>query len=179
MPWLLERTLSLEIDTAYATIKTTFTDKGCKIKSEQSPNKILLRQGSLWGISPRSAKKKIQINFESVNSATKVTCSSQLSSDWKNITLIGCVLAALLIGLLLWMDFDLSTFVVTHKPNIWSWLVTVNGNIDFQVSQALVNLTETLVAFLSIIIFIEIAITVYAHVRIDRFAEENLSSTSG
>ena len=77
------------------------------------------------------------------------------------------------------MDFDLSTLIVTHKPRIWSWLVTVNSNIDFQVRQAFVNLKETLVAFLFIIIFIEIAITFYVHVRIDKFAEENLNSISG
>ena len=110
VPWLLERTVSLEIDKAYAVIKTAFTDKDCKIISEQSPNMILLKQGSLWGISPSSAKKKIQVNLESVNSATKVTCSSHLSSDWKNITLIGCVLAAVLVGLCLWMAYDLKYF---------------------------------------------------------------------
>ena len=178
MPWLLERTVNLEIDKAYATIKTTFIDKGCKIISEQSPNKILLRQGSLWGISPNSAKKKIKVNFESINSVTKITCASHLSSDWKNITLAGCILSALFVGLLLWMDFDLSTFIVTHKPSVWSWLVTVNGNIDFQVSQLFVNLTRSLAAFLSIIIFIEIAITIYVHAKIDRFAEETLNSIS-
>ena len=178
MPRLLERTVNLEIDKAYASIKTTFTDKGCKIMSEQPSNKILLRQGSLWGISPNSAKKKIHINFESTNSATKITCASHLSSDWKNITLAGCILSALFVGLLLWMDFDLSSFIVTHKSSIWSWLVTVDGNIDFQVSQLFVNLTKSLAAFLSVIIFIEIAIVVYVHVRIDRFAEETLNSIS-
>ena len=179
VPWLLERTVSLEIDKAYAVFKTAFTDKGCKIISEQSPNMILLRQGSLWGVSPSSAKKKIQVNLESVNSTTKVTCSSNLSSDWKNITLIGCVLAAVLVGLCLWMAYDLNTFIVTHRPSIWSWLVTANGNIDFQVGQAFVNLTKTLAVFLSVIIFVEIAITVYVHFRIDRFAEQTLNSISG
>ncbi len=166
------------MDKAYIAIKTVFTNNGCKIISEQSPNKILFRQGSLWGISPSSAKKKIQVNLESANSATKVTCTSRLSSDWKNITLVGCVLAAVLIGLCLWMTFDLSTFIVTNKTSIWSWLVTVNGNVDSRVVQAFVNLTKTLAAFLSVIIFIEIAITVYVHIRIDRFAEQIIHSIS-
>jgi hypothetical protein len=94
------------------------------------------------------------------------------------MTLAGCILSALFVALLLWMDFDLSSFIVTHKYSIWSWLVTVDGNIDFQVSQLFVNLTRSLAAFLSIIIFIEIAIVVYVHVRIDRFAEETLNSIS-
>jgi hypothetical protein len=176
---VLERTVSLEIDKAYTVTKTAFTDKECKIVSEQSPNMILFRQGSLWGISPSSAKKKIQVNLESVNSTTRVTCSSHLSSDWKNITLIGCILAATLVGICLWMAFDLGTFILTHKHSIWSWLVTVNGNIDFQIAQAFVNFMKTLAAFLSLIIFIEIAITIYVHARIDRFAEQVLNSILG
>ena len=176
MLWLIERTVSLEIDKAYAVIKTAFADKGCKIISEQSSHMILLKQGSLWGISPRSAKKKLQVNLESVNSATKVACSSNLSSDWKIITLIGCVLAAVLISLCLWMAYDLNTSIVNQKPSFWSWLVTVNGTVDFQVGHALVNLTKALAVFLFAIIFMEIAITIYVHAKIDRFAEQTLNS---
>jgi hypothetical protein len=175
---VLERTVHLEINKAYSAVKTALTDKGCKVISEQSPNKILLKQGSLWGISPGSAKKKIQVNLESVNSETKVTFSSCLSSDWKNVTLIGCVLAVVLIGLCLWMAFDLNAFLVTRKPSFWSWLVTVNGNVDLQVGQAFVNLAKTLAAFLCFIILLEIAITIYVHSRIDRFTNEILNSLS-
>ena len=137
-----------------------------------------MKQGSLWGISPTSAKKKIQLNLESVNSDTKVTFSSSLSSDWKNVTLIGCVLAAVLVGLCLWMAFDLNAFLITRKPSFWSWLVTVNGNVDLQVGQAFVNLAKALAAFLSVIILLEVAITVYVHSRIERFTEDTLNSFS-
>jgi hypothetical protein len=176
---LLERPLNLEIEKAYNAIKAVFTKKDCKIISEQLPNKILFKQGSLWGISPISAKKKIQVNLESFNSTTKVTCTSRLGSDWKNITLVGCVLAAVLVGLCLWMAFDLNTFVSTNKNSVWSWLITVNGNVDSRVAEAFVNLTKTLAAFLSAIIFVEIVITIYVHNKIDRFAEQTLNSISG
>ncbi len=175
---MLERTVSLEIDNAYTAIKSSFTNKGCKIISEQHPNKILFKQGSLWGISPSSAKKKIQVNLELSNSNTKITYSSILSSDWKNITLIGCVLAAVLVGICLWMGFDLSTFIVTHRHSFWSWLITVNGNVDLQVGQAFVNLAKTLATFLSVIILLEFAIAIYVHYRIDSFAQQILTSIS-
>lgn len=162
---MLERTVDLEIDNAYSAVKTALTNKGCKVISEQSPNIIFLKQGSLWGISPGSAKKKIHVNLESINSKTKVTFSSRLSSDWKNVTLIGCVLAVVLVGLCLWMAFDLNSFIVTRTPSFWSWLVTVNGNVDLQVGQAFVNLAKILAAFLSVIILLEIGITVYVHSR--------------
>ena len=66
--------------------------------------------------------------------------------------------------------------MATQKPSFWSWLVTVNGSIDFQVGQAFVNLTKALAVFLSVIILLEIAIVVYVHAGIDQFAEETLNS---
>jgi hypothetical protein len=50
------------------------------------------------------------------------------------------------------------------------------GNVDFQVGRAFVSLTKSLAVFLSVIILLEIAIAVYVHARIDRFAEETLNS---
>ena len=176
MPWLLERIVNSEIGKAYADLKAALIEKGCKIISEEPPKQILVKQGSLWGISPRTAKKAVGVNLVRVDSGTQVTCSSKLGSDWKNLTVVGCVLAVALVGLCLWMAFDLGTFMVTKTPSFWSWLVTVNGNVDFQVGQAFVNLTKALAVFLSVIILLEIAIAVYVHARIDRFAEEILNS---
>ena len=65
--------------------------------------------------------------------------------------------------------------MVTQKPSFWSWLATVNGNVDFQVAQAFVNLTKDLAVFLSAIILLEIVIVVYAQAKIDKFAERTLN----
>jgi hypothetical protein len=175
---LFERTSSLDIDETYLAVKSVLADKKCKVMSETPPKEILVKQGSLWGTSPKTAKKTLKVNLVSVGSGTKMVCSSRLSSDWINITLIGCVFAAVLIGFCLWMALDLSSFMATHKPSFWSWLVTVNGNIDFQMGQAFENLTKALAAFLSLVIVLEIAIVAYVHARIDRFAEETLNSIS-
>ena len=175
---MLEKTVSLEIDKTYAAVKAAFASKNCKITSEKQPQQILIKQGSLWGTSPKTAKKIVEVNLETVDSGTHLTCVSRLSSDWKNITLVGCVLAAVLVGLCLWMSFDLSAFMLSRKHSFWSWIITSNGTIDFQVGQAFENLTKTLAAFLSAIILLEIAITIYVHARIDRFAEETINSLS-
>ena len=174
--WVLKRTVSLGIDKAYADVKAVLLEKGCKIISEEPPKQILVKQGSLWGMSPRTAKKTIAVNLVPVDSGTQVTCSSRLSSDWKNLTVVGCALAAVLVGLCLWMTFDLEAFMVTQKPSFWSWLVTVNGSVDFQVGQAFVNLAKSLAVFLSVIILLEIVIAVYVHAGIDWFAEGTLNS---
>jgi len=176
VPLLLERTVSVGIDKAYADLKADLLEKGCRIISEDPPKQMLVKQGSLWGVSPRTAKKTIDVNFASVDSGTQVTCSSRLSSDWKNITIVGCVLAAVLVGLCLWITFDLDAFMVTQKPIFWSWLATVNGSVDYQVARAFANLTKALAVFLSVIILLEIAIAVYVQAKIDKFAETILNS---
>jgi hypothetical protein len=171
-----QRTINLGVAEAYSNLKTSLAKKGCRIISDEPPKRIMVKQGSLWGLSPKTAKKNVDFNLKPVDSRTQIASSSRISPDWKNITLIGCVLAAILVGLCLWMAFDLTSFIVTQKPSIWSWLSTINGNVDMQAGQAFVNLTTTLAGFLSLIILSEIAITIYVHSRIDRFAEETLNS---
>ena len=159
-------------------MKASLAEKGCKIISEDPPKHIVVKQGSLWGMSPATAKKTVDATFKSVDSGTQVTCSSRLSSDWKNLTIIGCGLAAVLVGLCLWMALDLSMFMVTGKPTFWSWLATVNGNLDFVVAQALVNLTKALAVFLTVIIVLEIAVATYAYAGVDRFAQGTFDALS-
>jgi len=175
---LLERTVNLKIGEAYSDLKAALSSKGCKIISEESPNRISVKQGSLWGISPKTAKKTIEVNFTNVDSGTKITCSSNLSSDWKNITYIGCILAAVLVAVCLWIAFDLSTFMVAQKTSFWSWLITFNGSVDFQIGHAFVRLTEFLAAFLSAIIALEVIIVVYVKSKIEQFAEATINSVT-
>lgn len=176
--WLLKRTLNLEIDKAYADLKASLVQKGCKIVSEDPPKHLVVQQGSLWGMSPTTAKKTIDVAFIPVDSGTQVACSTRLSSDWKNLTIIGCALAAVLVGLCLWMALDLSTFMGTEKASFWSWLAAVNGNVDVSVAQSFVNLTKALAVFLSVIIVLEVAVAVYAYKGIDRFAQETFDPLS-
>ena len=174
----MERTVSLEIEQAYSNLRAALVEKKCKVASEEPPRQILVKQGSLWGISPKTAKKTVSIHLASVDSGTRVTCSSKLASDWKNLTVVGCVLAFVLVGLCLWMATDLGAFMVTHEPSFWSWIATVEGNVDLQIGQAFVNLTCGLVVFLSVIILLEIAIVVFVHSKINTFAEETLNQLS-
>ncbi len=168
---LIKRTLTLEIEKVYATLKTSLDQRSYKVISEKPPTHLLIKQGSLWGMSPTSAKKIVDIVLLPIDSGTEVTCSSRLSSDWKNVTIIGCALAAMLAGLCLWMAVDVNAFVANGKATFWSWLVTVGGNVDVSVAHAFVNLTAGLAVFLFVIVVLEIAVAVYAYKGIDRFAK--------
>jgi hypothetical protein len=101
-----------------------------------------------------------------------------LASDWRNLTIIGSALAVLLMALCWWITTDLEAFMITQKPSYWSWIVIVDSHIDFQTGQILGSLTRMLAVFLAIIIALEAVIAVYAHFRINAFAEENLKTLS-
>jgi hypothetical protein len=171
---LFERNVGLEIEKAYADLKALLLRKGCRIVVEEPPTFMSVKQGSLWGISPRTAKKVVRYRLSPVDSGTRISCSSSLASDWKNPTIIGSALAVLLMTLCLWITMDLEAFMITQEPSYWSWIATVDSYIDFQTGQMLVGLTRMLTVFLAIIIALEAVIAVYAHFRINVFAEETL-----
>jgi hypothetical protein len=175
---LLERTIKSPIDKAYTDLKAALLDRGGKVVSESAPNQLVVRQGSLWGASPKTAKKIIKADLSSNESVTNVKCTSRLSSDWKNITIVGCIFAAVLAAICVWIALDLNAFMVSLKPSFWSWLITVDGAADLQVGAAFVNLAKTLAVFLTIVIVFEAAVYVYAGRKIDGFADETLGKLS-
>jgi len=173
---LVERTVDLEIEKALAELKALLLRRGCRIVAEEAPTLISVKQGSLWGISPRTAKKVVNYRLAPVDSGTRITCSSSLASDWKNLTIIGSALAVLLASLCVWIAMDLDTIVTTQQPSYWSWIATVDGYIDLQTAQMFAGLTQMLAVFLAIILVAEVVITVYVHFRINAFSEETLNA---
>jgi hypothetical protein len=172
---LLERTVNLKIEEAYPKLKAALVEKGFKLISEEPPEQICFKQGSLWGISPKTAKKTLIVNLENCGEKTGIGLSSRLASDWKNITLIGCCLAFVLAGLCVWMATDLTMLITTNVSGFWSWLVTVNDKVNLAATQTFVNLTWGLTVFLSLVIMVEVAIVVYTHSKIDSFNEKILN----
>jgi len=173
---LVERTVGLEVEKAYAELKALLLEKNCRIIAEEAPGLISVRQGSLWGISPLTAKKVVNYRLVSVDSGTQITCSSSLASDWKNLTVIGCALAVVVASLCLWISMDLDALVTTQQQSYWSWIAMVGGYIDVQTAQMFAGLTRMLTVFLAIILAAEVAIVVYVHFRINTFAEETLNA---
>jgi hypothetical protein len=173
---LVERTVGLEIKNAYSELKALLLEKNCRIIAEEAPVLISVRQGSLWGISPVTAKKNVNYRLAAVESGTRITCSSSLAADWKNLTVIGSLLSVVVVALCLWMSMDLDALVTTQQQSYWSWIATVDGYIDFQTAETFAGLTRMLAVFLAIIIAAEVVIAVYVHSRINAFAEETLNA---
>ncbi len=161
------------VEETWKILKAVLAEGETKILSEASPNNLIVGQGSLWGITPKTAKKTIQVTLkEQAEEKTVVSFSSKLTSDWVNITLVGCVLAAVLVAVCVWMALDLSSFLVDGNPSVWSWIVTAGGSVRFQAGDAFINLTWGLAIFLFIIIATEVAVYVFAKNKINLAAQE-------
>jgi hypothetical protein len=175
---LLEQTFKLKIEEAYHKLKNLMIEKGCRVQFEEQPRKIHFKQGSLWGISPKTAKKIISADLKEVEGGTRISFSSRLASSWKNITLIGCAFAFVLVVICAWMATDLTTFVATSEPSFWSWIFAGGSNVDLVTAKAFINLTWGLTLFLSVIILLEVLIVVYARSKIDVVVQETLNQLS-
>lgn len=174
---MLERVFDLTVQETYKKIRTALAEAKCSNIIEDPPKQIVAMQGSLWGISPQTAKKIVKIDLEPENNVTKIVCISKLSSDWKNVTLIGCLMTIILIVLCLWMAIDLNGFILTNNPSFWSWLVD-GAYVNVLAGRALINLSWGISAFLFIVLVLEAAIVIYAKSKIDSFAEIILHTLS-
>ena len=166
--------MDLEIRKAYENLKAALLQKGCEVIAEEPPTFISVRQGSLWGISPRTAKKVVNCRFSSGDSGTRIVVSSSLSSDWKNLTIIGSALSIIVAVLCWWIASDLEGFAASQQASYWSWIITNGDYTNLELAQAFSGLTRGLAIFLAVVVFLEVVIYVYVKSRIDRFAEENL-----
>jgi len=166
--------VDLEIEKAYENLKSALLQKGSKIIAEEPPKFISVRQGSLWGMSPRTSKKVVNCRFSSGDSGTRIVVSSSLSSDWKNLTVIGSALSLIVASLCWWIAADLAGFAASQQPSYWSWIITNGGYTNLELAQAFVGLTRGLAIFLAVVVLLEVIIYVYVKSRIDEFAEEAL-----
>jgi cbb3-type cytochrome oxidase subunit 3 len=166
--------VDLEIRKAYENLKAALLQKGCKVIAEEPPTFISVRQGSLWGISPRTAKKVVNCRFSSGDSGTRIVVSSSLSSDWKNLTLIGSALSIIVASLCWWIAADLEGFAESQQPSYWSWIIENGGYTNLGLAQTFVGLTRGLAIFLVVIVFLEVIVYAYVKSRMDEFAEEAL-----
>ncbi len=173
---LFERTVNLGIEEVYSKCRRLLLGKNCRVISEEAPNHIVVKQGSVWGVTPRTAKKVIDCRFSSVDSGARVTVSSKLAKGWMDITIIGSALSVLLAFVCLWIAVDLDALVASGEAGLWSWIAMVDGYVNAPLAQAFAGLTRLLAIFLIIVVALEFVVVVYAKRNIDVFVEETLTS---
>jgi hypothetical protein len=173
-PILLERSVDLEIEKAYSELKTILLDRGCKIVSEEPPTHVSIKQGSLRGVSPRSAKKVVSYHTFPHESGTRIVSCSSVSSDWANLTLWGNIIAGVVAAVFWWIATDIAALAVNGTSGYWTWLARAFGYPEMQYTFFMVNLTKALSIVLVIAIFLEILDVFIVYRGINTFAAETL-----
>jgi hypothetical protein len=171
---LAEAVVALEVGEAYSQLKGLLVQKSCRVVAEELPTGMVAEQGSLWGVTPRTAKKTIRYRLFASNSETRVTVKSQMSSDYVKFTVFGCGFAVALALWCAWLSADLGALAAGQKEGYWSWLVESGGYVNVQGALMLSDLTLAFVFFLAVTLALEAFVVAYVHFKINDFAEDTL-----
>ena len=166
--------MNLPIEEAYFKIKEKLTANGGSVTYEEPPRQLEAKQGSLWGITPQSAKKTIKIKLTPQNNCTQISFQTKLASDWVNITLVGCILAVVFSGMFVWLAVDLGGFLANLVPSFWSWIIAKGTEVNVAGGKVLVSLAWSLAGFLLVTVLVEFAIVFFVRSKIDAVVLEIL-----
>jgi hypothetical protein len=171
---LAETTTKTEINQAFNKLKTQLTSNKHRIIAQDPPNSLVAVQGSIWGTTPKTAKKKTTCTLTQKAKETHVTCTTHLTSDYVNFTLAGVVFSVALLIVCVWIALDLQSFAV--NGGFWSWLTLTDGQFDASKASILISLTGILAAFLTVSIAIEAIIVSKVCYGIRSYAKETIET---
>jgi hypothetical protein len=170
-----ELNVNFDVKKTYFKIKKLLLTKEFPIITDQPPSYLSFKQGSIWGLLPRTAKKRIDYHLISIKSGTQIKFSSSFVPEWKKLTIIGYVFSFLLILLGLWINIDLENYIITGNPSYWSWIATSMNTIDLNLIQSFSNLVGILSLFLIFILIVETILVGYSQYKINDSAKEILN----
>jgi hypothetical protein len=164
---------STDINQTYIQLKQLLSKNKCQIINENPPTAITVVQGSIWGTTPKTAKKTITFTVSQGANGANINSIAQLTSSYIQFTLVGIVFSLVLLALCTWIAVNLQTAAQT---SVWSWLVQINGQLNTDNAKAFANLTGFLAAFLAGTLGLEAYILWKVRAGIAAFAE-NLAKT--
>ena len=172
---MIEKIVGLDVEKTYAKLKAVLSESGCKIVSEQPPASVSVIQGSVWGISPKNAKKTVTFTLSSNGPECKISASSRIAPDWTKLAVAGIVLSAFVALLCLWIGLDLQAFATRSELSFWSWIVT-GSSIGLVLANLIAKLSFGLAVFLTVVIVLEVFVMFHANRNVDTWATECLKS---
>ncbi len=148
----MEKILSGKFRNVREDLRNLLLRNECEIISEESKS-FLVEQGSIWGFSPKRAKKIISFHFLSYNSTTQVVVNSSLSADWIVLSVFSVIALSALIFTTLWIKMQLE---------ILGFPSSIYGFLSFGIIILVTALAMT------------IAIDMYIYFKRDSFPEDML-----
>ncbi len=174
---MTETIVDREIERVYDRLKTHLSRAKCKIICEDAPNSVSVVQGSLWGITPKTAQKTVTFKLRNDAIGIQIPASSALTKGYWALTGAGIVFSTLVLLVCIWMATNLQAYISTGFAGFWGGLGQTNGAFDAFKANMLVRLCWTFTAFLIISLVIEAFIIVYVKTELSVFAKEAVAST--
>jgi hypothetical protein len=171
---LVEKTVNSVPSEAHKRLMDLLLAKNCKVVESVPPYTVSTVQGSLWGTSAKSAKKRISFVLREAPQETIIYGASNLTSGYLFFAFIGVALSMALMIICIWVAVDLQTSVSNGVMSYWSWLSQINGFLDLNLASFYISLCWGLAVFLAVSILFEIIIVVRILSKVDVFAEEIL-----
>ena len=171
---MFERIFSLEPDKTYEELKSILLRNRCKIIAEEQPKYISVKQGSLWGISPKDTKKVVNFHLSAQDSKTRIVSTASLSSDSIILSGFGFVFLGIIALLNWWIAVDLESVIMTQKISFWGGLLEFFDFMGYQEALIFVNNLKILTIVIVFVFIVLAIIDGYVYARKDAFAEEKL-----
>jgi len=170
-----ERIVNSKTNDIYFKMRQFFLDRNYQIIADNPPSNLSIKQGSIWGILPRTAKKIINYSFSSFQSETQIRFSSSFAPEWKTLTILGYVFSFFLVGLSFWISTDLEHYILTGNSGFWSWIATSANTSGFSSAQSFSDLARILALFLILVLIVETFLVLYSRFKINDVANEILN----
>lgn len=171
---MFEKGSSLEVHKSYEELKKILLGNKCEIVAEEKPKRITVKQGSLWKVTPKGVKKKVDFYLTPKGSGTRISSISSLTLDWIGVSILGYLLAAILAFMFWWLAIDLEVYIARSGGILWGWLAEALGYNISQQSFLFANLLRVLSTVSFIVIIYLIIADIYISIRKDSFAKQTL-----
>ena len=161
--------VKLPLEESIVRLKKLLLEKGAQLIREESDS-ITVKQGSIWGVSPTSAKKIIRFEVSTDKTdGTKIVSNSKLSKDYIRFTLLGIVLTVAVMLVCLWISFDLSAVAMDHA-NFLGGVISSSA----RAFRLLSEVTLLFSVFLAVTLVLESVVIINIHRKIETFVRKIL-----
>jgi hypothetical protein len=168
---LFERIVALDAEKAYSELKNQLFRQNSKLIIDEPPQHLVVEQGSLFGLTPKGAKKRIECHFHPQGDHTRIVAKTSLSSNWKKVTCLGYLIGAVCIALAILLAFTVQA--IATQPYFLS-IFTEFGSYNYSQLQLIANMLWGLAIFLVSILSVNIIADLLIYRRKDSLIEETL-----
>jgi hypothetical protein len=166
---LPQATLNTQIVDSYEKLKALLVENRYSVTTENAPRALTTAKGSLWGTTPKTAKKKFSYILVQNGQQTQIRATAQLAPSYVYFTVAGYILSLALLFVCVWIAVDLQ-----GTQGFWSWLAQVGSQFDAQKAVMFTVLTSALAVFLAVSLVVETFIVWKARRGVGQFAEDAL-----